>query len=202
MSAAVWDQWNDSQVSRYPHEAVVHFVERNFADPVSPGSWALDLGCGIGVEARFLMERGFKVMGVDHSPIGLARTQTLVADLPGTLEVQQARLSQIDLPARRYSCAICVGVLEAAGVDEARVAVPRLADSLKPGGKALLVIAAEGDSRLKAHPELQLHGFSRREVEALIVLEYGVGVWIDTHTTTYQNASTRRSDWLVTIAKR
>ncbi len=202
MSTAVWDHWNDSQASRFPHETVVQFVERNFANPVAAGSWALDLGCGGGIEARFLMERGFDVTGIDNSPSGLARAQAMAADLPGTLQVQQSLLSQIELPARRYSCAICVGVLEAAGLDEARVAVPRLVDSLKPGGKALLVIAAEGDSRLNAFPELGLHGFSRREVEALIVLEYGVGVWIDTQTTTYQNDSTRRIDWLVTIAKR
>ena len=202
MSAAIWDKWNADQAPRYPHEQVVQFVRRNFVSPLTPGTQALDLGCGSGTEVGFLLQQGFDVTAVDASATALANTQQLVADLPGQLLVKQMALSQLDLSAKAFSCAIAVGVLEAAGVDEARIAVPRLVDSLKPGGKALLVIAGEGDSRITAHPELGLHGFTRREVEALIVLEYGVGVWIDTAVTTYQNDATRRVDWLVTIAKR
>lgn len=202
MSAAIWDQWNENQIPRFPHEKVVQFVLSNFTTPVAPGTWALDLGCGSGADALFLMERGFSVTGVDGSSIGLANTQALVAQMPGTLNVQQACLSQFEVPAKTYACAISVGVLDAAGIDEARIAVPRLVDALRPGGKALLIFAGEGDFRIAGVPELTLHGYSRREVESLIVLEYGVSAWIDTCTTTFQNNVTRQIDWIVTIAKR
>jgi hypothetical protein len=148
------------------------------------------------------MECGFNVTAVDGSSIGLARAQELTAEMPGILDAQLSRLSQFVVPAKTYACAISVGALDAAGVDEARIAVPRLVDALKPGGKALLVFAGEGDSRVARFPELGLHGYSRREVEALIVLEYGVGVWIDSCVTTHDNNATRQVDWLLTIAKR
>lgn len=202
MSAAIWDQWNRDASPRFPHEHVVQFVRSNFPTPVAPGTWALDLGCGSGVETRLLMEAGFNVTGVDSSAIGLANTQSLVADLPGTLEVQQVRLSEFVVPAKRYACAISVGALDAAGLDEARMAVPRLVDALRPGGRALLVFASEGDFRLKAFPDLRLHGYSRREAEALIVLEYGTGVWIDSSTITHQNNTHRQVDWIITLIKR
>ena len=202
MSGASWDQWNANQAPRYPHESVVQFVRENFSIPVAAGAQALDLGSGNGVETRFLMECGFDVTAIDSSAPALERVSALTADLPGMVSLQQSRLADVVLPARTYSCAICVGVLDAAGVDEARIAMPRVVDALKPGGKALLVLAAEGDFRLAAFPELGLHGFSRREVEALIVLEYGAGVWIDSVTTTAQNNTRRQIDWVVTIAKR
>ena len=202
MPTADWDGWIANEPRRLPHEHVVRFVQGNFASPVAPGTQALDLGCGGGTEVRFLMEQGFDVTAVDASATALAKTQQRVAEMPARLHVQQALLSQLDLPARVFACAIAVGVLDAAGVDQARVAVPRLVDSLRPGGKALLVIAGEEDSRIGAHPELNLHGYTRREVEALIVLEYGVGVWIDSAVTTYQNNAVQSFDWLVTIAKR
>lgn len=202
VSAAIWDQWNESEAPRYPHEKVVQFVRRYFTTPVAKGAWALDLGCGSGTEVRFLMECGFNVTAVDGSAIGLANTRELVADLPGTLNVQQAQLSQFEVPPKTYACAISVGALEAIGMDEARNVVPRLVDTLKPGGKALLVFAGEGDFRIASRPDLQLHGYSRREVESLIILEYGVEVWIDSCTTTHQNNATRQIDWLVTLAKR
>ncbi|MDO8732374.1 MAG: class I SAM-dependent methyltransferase [Actinomycetota bacterium] len=202
MSAEIWDQWNEHGASRYPHEKVVQFVLGNFTIPVAPGTWALDLGCGSGADVRFLIECGFNVTAIDGSAIGIANTQTLVADLQGTLDIQQVRLSQFEVPAKSYACAISVGVLDAAGIDEARHAVPRLVDALKPGGKALLVFAGEGDFRIAALPELHLHGYSRREVESLIVLEYGAGVWIDSYVTTYQHNAIRQIDWLVTLSKR
>lgn len=202
MSAAVWDQWNEHQGPQYPHAHVVDFVQRNFTLPVAPGTWALDLGCGSGADVRFLMECGFSVTAIDSSSVGLANTKSLVADLPGTLDIQLACLSEFDVRAKTYACVISVGVLDAAGLEESRVAVPRLVDSMKPGGKALLVFAGEGDFRISGTPDLHLHGYSRREVESMIVLEYGTGVWIDSSTTTFQNNARRQIDWVVTLAKR
>ncbi|MDO9485842.1 MAG: class I SAM-dependent methyltransferase [Actinomycetota bacterium] len=198
----MWDQWNEHQGPSAPNEHVLTFVRRNFTLPVAPGTWAFDLGCGSGADARFLMECGFNVTGVDTSAVALANTQALVADMEPTLHVQQSSLSHCELPAKTYACAISVGALDAAGVDEARIAVPRLVDALKPGGKAILVFAADGDSRIAESPELELHGFTRREVESLIVLEYGLSAWIDSCTTTFQSGVTRQIDWIVTIAKR
>ncbi|MDP2014480.1 MAG: methyltransferase domain-containing protein [Actinomycetota bacterium] len=202
MSAAVWDQWNEQRNPRYPHPNVVQFVQDNFTIPVAPGTWALDLGCGNGADVRFLMECGFNVTAVDCSSIGLAKAQLLVADMPATLEVQQACLSEFEVRAKTYACVISVGALDAAGLEQSRIAVPRLVDSMKPGGKALLVFAGEGDSRIAGAPELNLHGYSRREVESMIVLEYGVSAWVDTCVTTRQSNVRRQIDWLVTIAKR
>lgn len=202
VTAAAWDQWNAGALPRFPHEHVVRFVREGFSTPVAPGTRALDLGCGTGADTRYLMECGFDVTAVDRSPAAIASTQELTAGLPGTLDVQTTPLAEFAFPARAMSCVICVGLLDAVGRDEARRAVPRLVDSLRPGGRALLVLAAEGDSRVNASPELGLHGYTRREVEALVILEYGTGVWIDSCTTTIQSDARRQIDWLVTLVKR
>ena len=174
MSAPQESSPNESR--RFPNAHVVQFALRNFTIPVAAGTQALDLGCGSSVNARFLMDCGFSVT-----------------------EVPQAEVSGFQAPGKTYACAISVGALDVAGMDQARKVVPRFMDALKPGGKALLVFASADDSFAA---ESGRHGFTRREVESLIVLEFGASAWIDSCTTTYMNDTRRQVDWLVTIAKR
>jgi len=59
------------------------YVDR-FVDLAAPGAHILDLGCGTGVPiARYLIDRGFRVTGVDssHAMLALARANCPEAEL-------------------------------------------------------------------------------------------------------------------------
>jgi len=58
-----------------------------------PGGRALDLGCGTGVVSLALAQRGFDVVGVDHSPemLELARQKFAAAGANATLETGDVR---------------------------------------------------------------------------------------------------------------
>ena len=111
------------------------WVEQELAD-LAPGT-ALDLACGEGRNAIWLSERGWRVTGVDFSPVavqkaaaaerhaGDARVEWVVADATSYRTQQPVDLAIIcylQLPAARR-----------------RAAVRCAADSLAPGGTLLVV---------------------------------------------------------------
>lgn len=63
-----------------PRSELVELVEsgRLSAEVLSPGR-AIDLGCGSGANAIFLAHHGFDVVGVDFSPVALAKAQRAAA---------------------------------------------------------------------------------------------------------------------------
>ena len=68
------DQWSrERSVSQFRERP---YVDR-FLELIAPGSHILDLGCGMGIPiARYLIDCGYRVTGVDSSPamLRLART--------------------------------------------------------------------------------------------------------------------------------
>ena len=198
---AVWDAWNASKGPRYPHEKVIQFVFRNFPPPLVSGARALDLGCGSGVHVSFLTELGFDVVAIDPSPIGLRNTATRSSGNHGSVELREALLSNFVVESESFDFVLSVGVFDAAGPEEAEKAVPRIVECLRPGGRALLIFAAEGDFRPEQHPEVALHAFSKSEVTELFADQSGVQCWIDRYITTYENARIEQVDWLVSLSK-
>lgn len=199
---SVWDDWNASKAPRYPHEKVVQFVMRNFGYPLAQGKQALDLGCGSGVHIAFLAACGFEVTGVDGSVVGISNAAELVGGLHARVDLQQAQISTFEAEPSSFDCLISIGVLDAAGIDEASKAIPRILGCLRPGGKALLVFAAEGDFRLEQVTDLGLHGYTREEVATLFDIADQAECWVDQYITTYENGRLSQIDWLVTLTKK
>lgn len=196
-----WDAWNESGGPQYPHEKVVQYVLRHFAVPLQENLHALDLGCGSGVHTKFLVDCGFKVLGIDGSRIGVENTATLLAEQRKAVRLEVALLSSFNVEPSTFDCVICVGVLDAAGYREAQSAVPRVIDGLKSGGRAIFVFAADGDFRISSVPELGLHGYTRDEVERLFGSQSGIMCNIDQYVTTYESDRIRQIDWLVTLVR-
>ena len=72
--------WADARREATPHERPHH---QAFADALAPGASVLDIGCGSGVPvARFLLERGIAVTGIDSSPslIAMCRSRFPAAE--------------------------------------------------------------------------------------------------------------------------
>ncbi|MCP3958401.1 MAG: class I SAM-dependent methyltransferase [bacterium] len=73
-----------------------------------PSRRVLDLGCGTGEHARFLVEKGFEVVGVDASESMI--DQALDAPLPAGLRFVRGDLAELEsLVDGRFGGAICLG---------------------------------------------------------------------------------------------
>ena len=119
------------------------------ADWVGPGGRALDVAAGAGRNAAFLATRGYDVVALDVSPVGLARARKAQPDL-------DARVCDLDdgLPdgLGRFDLIVVVRYLNLP-------LMPALVKSLAPGGRlvAEVLLQAPGgvgpsSSRFRAPP--------------------------------------------------
>jgi SAM-dependent methyltransferase len=95
---------------------------------------ALDLGCGTGVITVALAERGFDVVGVDHSPDMLAIAEEKLARAPaaGKHELMTADARDLPVGSAEFDCVTCQGLLH--HLEDIRPCIAEIVRVLKPGG--------------------------------------------------------------------
>ena len=103
--------------------------------PPESGSRILDLGCGTGLMARELVERGHRVFALDLRPEGLRATRTSSS---GILPIQ-ADAQQPPLQDSSFDLVLALDVLE--HLDD-EMALERVARALRPGAHLLLSVPA------------------------------------------------------------
>jgi SAM-dependent methyltransferase len=103
-----------------------------------PGARALEIGCGTGLTALALAERGFQVEATDAAGAMLERTRARAAEagLGGRLRVRRARAEALDFEDAAFDLVVALGVLP--WVDSPKQVVREMARVLRPGGYALL----------------------------------------------------------------
>jgi SAM-dependent methyltransferase len=104
----------------------------------------LEVGCGAGQLSCALAARAERVDALDRDP---AMVSAARARVPGNVSVVLADVEQIPLPSTSYDAVVSVAVLH--HLDLAR-ALPRFADTLRPGG----ILAAVGLPRRDLGREL------------------------------------------------
>lgn len=98
--------------------------------------WAVDLGCGTGLHTRWLLDRGYHVVGVDLSERMLAACADSVGSGRDRLRLVHADLVSAELPHARYVVALAFGsVLN--HLERWPPFFARLATVLAPDGAAL-----------------------------------------------------------------
>lgn len=105
----------------------------------------LDVGCGAGRHAVYLLRLGLSVTAGDQAELALAGTSRWLAR-----ERLQASLVQLDMMAlpfqsQAYDAVLSVNVLQHAQPGQARAAVAEIWRVLRPGGLFLAVLAGPGD---------------------------------------------------------
>ncbi|WP_148573705.1 class I SAM-dependent methyltransferase [Nocardioides caldifontis] len=111
----------------------VHGEAAYVAGLLAPGSSVLDAGCGTGRVAARLADLGFDVVGVD---VDAAMVQVARAERPELTWVV-ADLGALDL-GRRFDLVVLAGnVVPFIDPSALPVAVARLADHLRPGGRVV-----------------------------------------------------------------
>lgn len=134
------------------------------ASPVEEGDHVLDMGCGLGHEARRLAERvgpRGRVVGIDANPVMIAEAHQRVADLllPVAFEVGDAH--HVDLPDDTFDLCRTERVLRYLASPEA--AVGEMARVARPGG-SVLAFDFDSDQTIVDAPD---PAFARRIAEVL-----------------------------------
>lgn len=98
------------------------------------GATVLDLGCGTGVPiSKVLIERGFKVYGVDASPTIVAAFRTRFPNIP----VDCADVQDSDFFARTFDGVVAWGLFFLLDAEVQRKVIKKIAGVLRSGGRLL-----------------------------------------------------------------
>ncbi|MEO5663325.1 MAG: class I SAM-dependent methyltransferase [Nocardioides sp.] len=142
-SPQAWDErYGDDQMwSGHPNEQLV--IEASFLEPGT----ALDVGCGEGADAIWLVERGWRVTGIDVSAKALSRA-TRAAEMAGAdVAWHVIGLEEMDAAAYDLVIAFYPALLRGDGA-----IIETLLDAVAPGGTLLVVHHAHVDpERARQH---------------------------------------------------
>lgn len=95
------------------------------------GQTVLDLGCGTGIDAVFLAQRGIRVMGIDASPamVAQARTKLAATELEDLVDLRVMDIARVgSLPQAGFDGIICAfaALSTSPGLGEVTESVARL----------------------------------------------------------------------------
>ena len=123
-------------------------------------SRALDVGCGDGIIARAVAQRGIGVVGIDVSPrmIALARRRT---DPAAGIEYRVADVMTAEIPEKPFDVVLSVNTVHHVPLGDI---IPRLAGLVASGGTLLIqdVVTRTGLRNLPVNVAAALHGRLRR----------------------------------------
>ncbi|MFQ5593439.1 MAG: class I SAM-dependent methyltransferase [Anaerolineae bacterium] len=101
---------------------------------VIPIGRALDLGMGEGQNAVWLAEHGFRVVGIDLSPVAVGAAQRLAHEHGVVLETAVADIREFKIEPDCYTLVLASAVLHFLRPEEIRELAGRIKAGLRPGG--------------------------------------------------------------------
>ena len=157
-----WDRYRDF----FPH------YEKQFLGGIQPltssdfeGKDVLDAGCGMGRNSYWAAKYGARsILAVDYSELALASARETLAGLPGT---RVERFSLYDLPHQQhFDLCFSIGVIH--HLEHPRLAVEKLLQTLRPGGKLVVWLYGYEGNELYLRFFRPLHPLLRRLPPALV----------------------------------
>ena len=102
-----------------------------------PGDRVLDLGCGAGVPtARILVDAGYRVTGIDISPVQIGRARTLIPEAT----FLEADMATWDPAPHSFEAIVSLYALIHVPLQDQQQLIPRLARWLVPNGVVLAIV--------------------------------------------------------------
>ena len=123
---AFYDEGADRYVDDYPRDVASHIP--SFLDLLVPGGAILELGCGGGVDAAYMVERGFVVDATDGVAAMAAKAETRLK-----YPVRIMRHHELD-ENQRYDAVIATAALLHVPTQDLPGVLTRIWSALKPGG--------------------------------------------------------------------
>lgn len=114
-------------------------------DHISPHDEVIDLGCGSGRLTRGIAPRCQRVVAVDYAGPLLDR---LRSDAPSSVEVVEADVRTLELPASQFDVAVLSGLLTCLADDAAEDVADLTTSALRPGGRILVRSTIADHSRI------------------------------------------------------
>ena len=105
------------------------------------GGMALDIGCGPGIYTRELLDRGFRILGIDISPgmIEIASDKFGSEVERGAVRFEAGDISDLAIEKESFDMAICIGVISY--IEDLPRFLTDLGSYLKPDGYAIFQIS-------------------------------------------------------------
>jgi SAM-dependent methyltransferase len=123
--------WNDPAIIQY-EQWVTELIAL-----IPPRGTVLDLGCGNGIPvAKFLVDAGFALTGVDISAVQIARAQLA---LPGARFVC-ADMTELTFPPQTFTAIVCFYAIIHVPLAEQPALLANMYEWLQPGGYLLATV--------------------------------------------------------------
>jgi ubiquinone/menaquinone biosynthesis C-methylase UbiE len=131
-TAGSYDEKVTREFAIYHHTRLDPFLDR--VAQRKPGALVLDLGCGTGVVTLAAAARGFRVVGVDHSPemLEIARRKVHAAGLADRVELEVGEVDHLRFGDDDFDGVLCQGLLH--HLPELGSCLDEVDRVLEPGG--------------------------------------------------------------------
>jgi SAM-dependent methyltransferase len=141
--AASGARWNDDYTSGAHKRWTLASPSQELVGVIAtlglvPGSAALDVGCGAGVELVFLAKHGFRAIGLDVAPKALELAATLAKKAAVEVELLEGSAVSIPLDADAVDLVNDRGLLQHLSENERGKYAREVARVLRPGGVLVL----------------------------------------------------------------
>jgi tellurite methyltransferase len=108
----------------------------------------LDLGTGEGKNAIYLARKGFSVLGVDYSPVGLSRMRKRLKELDIKVKIKRVSLEEFSYP-MKYSAIFAINTLEFIERKELKHAISSMKTNTLKGGINVIKTITVNDPQYK-----------------------------------------------------
>lgn len=110
---AGWEHiWRSGNIPpRYRSLAVPNATVVQLADSLSPNSFVLDVGCGVGRHLIYLGKRGFRVAGMDISPSSIKMSQEVCAEHQIPFEGHVSNMTTMPWPDMTFDAALSTSTI-------------------------------------------------------------------------------------------
>lgn len=106
-------------------------------DRFKPGMRVLDVATGEGRNAVWLAQAGCDVLGIDVSPLGLAKARRLAAERGVDVAFEEADVRRWSWPSQRFDAVVSI-FIQFAGPNERAMVFDGMRATLRPGGIVVL----------------------------------------------------------------
>lgn len=204
---------------KYPSEAVVQFVFRNFNR--NGKTKVLDLGCGAGRHVYFMANENIDTYGTDISKDGIEYTEEILKHHGLSADLKIASVDNIPYDDNYFDGIICYGVLYYCDITEINISVKEIFRVLKPNGRVLIVVRNTDDYRYGKGKEIEkntflieeedknkcafnesgmkMHFFCKSEIEELF--ENFSKIEIDEIIETHESGKYRDANFIISLIK-
>ena len=148
MSNWNWNKFTQKTQTRQP---IGFLIEAVRILGLSNGN-ALDLGCGAGIDARYLAENGFNVEAIDFNKESVEQTKKFCKGL--SVSVNQKNVADYNIIPNAYQLIIAWNTLSFLTKDESRKILLNIQEGLIKDGIFVFSLFGQEDDWVKNHPEM------------------------------------------------